>query len=87
MYWLLKTASYYTLVAILILAVLIVICVGLILGWFRKCSECGSRLTTTGTYEENTPDEETEIHSYRHCFSCGSEKELPPPKLSRRSGH
>ena len=72
-------AVFFVIVAILMLGV------GLICGWFHKCSKCGSRFTIIGAYEGGV-EEGTEIRAIRDCFSCGHQESMSILKYPHHPG-
>ncbi|MBP5993723.1 MAG: hypothetical protein KA731_02325 [Candidatus Moranbacteria bacterium] len=69
----------FPLMAFLAIIAALIIGVGLLSGWFHKCSHCGSRLTITGTAEEDRRGK-SEVCTIRDCFSCEYQEVIPLPK-------
>lgn len=65
-----------------IVAVAVIGC-GFLCGWFRKCSACGSRMTLTGIYEEDSANS-SRRRSFRECLLCKHQEDLPLPRFPYR---
>lgn len=74
----------FPLAVFFIIVALLIIVSGFFCGWFRKCSQCGSRLTLTGIYEEDSINEPGK-RTFRECLSCKYQEDLPLPQSPYRS--
>ena len=80
----LKDHVLFPLAVFFVIVALIIIVSGFLCGWFHKCSQCGSRLTLTGAYDEDIPSG-SRTRTFRECLSCKYQEDLPLPRFPYHS--